>query len=302
MRAGPLCDTRRMPRSLVLGASGAIGRFLVPRLLEAGHDVVALSRERHESTHPRLSWVVGDLDREMPMPPSLDAIFSVGPLESFAQRLSRARIDGAVRIVAIGSQSADSKQDSPDPAERTLAERLRRAERLIADAADQCGAARTILRPTLIYGAGLDRSLTPIARLAERWHVFPYISGARGLRQPVHADDLAAACVSAFNSPQTHSRTYAVGGGERLTFSAMMRRVRASLPGVVIPLPVPLSIARAGATRARRLPAFAGASPGALQRLDADLIADHRAATDDFGWSPRAFHPTSADWMPPPLS
>ena len=31
---------------------------------------------------------------------------------------------------------------------------------------------------------------------ARRWRVFPYVAGANGLRQPVHADDLAAACVA----------------------------------------------------------------------------------------------------------
>ena len=58
------------------------------------------------------------------------------------------------------------------------------------------GIACTVFRPTLIYGAGTDRSLAPIARFARRWRVLPVPLGANGLRQPVHARDLAAACVA----------------------------------------------------------------------------------------------------------
>jgi hypothetical protein len=61
----------------------------------------------------------------------------------------------------------------------------------------------TILRPTLIYGAGIDRSITPIVQRALRLRLFP-IPLAGGLRQPVHADDIARAVVAA--SPPVQRR------------------------------------------------------------------------------------------------
>jgi len=290
-----------MPVSLVFGASGAIGRFLVPRLLAAGHEVVAVSRETHASSRPRLRWIAADLHADMPALPDADAIFSVGPLDAFANWLARSSTERRPRVVAVGSQSAETKQHSADPNERALAERLLAAEQMLARSAEERGCAWTVLRPTLIYGAGLDRSLTPIAQFATRWRLFPKVMHASGLRQPVHADDLAAACLRVLETMGTSRRIYGVGGGERLDFSAMLERVRTSLPFRTVRLPIPFMLARAGAALVAHLPAFGAASPMAVRRLMDDLIVDHSAASKDFDWSPRTFHPEAHAWTPPPL-
>ena len=197
------------------------------------------------------------------------------------------------------SNNTDPAGDHRRRGERDVAGRLARAEDTLARLAD-AGARITVLRPTLIYGAGLDRSLTPLVAFARRWRIFPYVAGARGLRQPVHADDLAAACIALAGAMPSH-RAYDVGGGERIAFSEMLHRVRASLPFAAIAVPVPIAVAKAGAGLARISPAFRAASAGALARMREDLLADHAAAVADFGWSPRAFRPGAGDWMPPPL-
>lgn len=284
-----------MPASLILGASGAIGRFLLPRLHAAGHEIVALSRTPRASDEARLRWVVGDLHATMPDPPAVDSIFSLGPLDAFARWFAQAPIAGTPRVVALGSMSVDSKRDSADAQERALVERLQTAERDLMAAADRRGCAWTLFRPTLIYGAGVDRSLSPIARFALRWRVFPRILGASGLRQPVHADDLASACAAAFEHARTVGRVYALGGGERLRFDTMLERVRASLPVTTLPLPIPLAAVRALASAARLAGARASRS-AAIERLTQDLVADDTAAVADFGWSPRGFHPDATMW------
>ncbi len=284
---------------MVIGASGAIGRFALPRLLAAGHDVLAVSRAPRASVDPHLRWEVGDLDSAPPPLPVLEAIFSLGPLDAFARWFARADIAGAPRVIAFGSMSVDTKRGSSDADERALADRLQQAECTLIGAADARGCAWTILRPTLIYGAGIDRSLTPIAHFAQRWHAFPRIAGAHGLRQPVHADDLAAACLGVLSHPQTAAHIYPLGGGEQLSFSAMLERVHASLATWSVPLPIPLGVARALIKVARR-PRFPGLRPAALERLTRDLVVDHSAAIADFGWAPRPFHPTSATWTAAP--
>lgn len=283
-----------MATSAVFGASGAIGRFLLPRLLVRGDTVLAISRTPRTSGHARLRWLTGDLFADVADLPTVDAIFSLGPLDAFAAWLERAQLAGRPRIVAIGSLSVVSKRDSIEAEERALAARLARAEAQLATAAAARGCRWTILRPTLIWGAGLDRSLTPIARFASRWHVFPRLAGARGLRQPVHADDLAALCIAAHERPAAADRCYDAGGGERLSFSDMFERVRASLPVRSVPVPLPLAGLRAivGAVPAwRRFRA-------PLVRLGADLVADHEAAVADLDWAPRGFRPDAASWRP----
>jgi nucleoside-diphosphate-sugar epimerase len=289
-----------MTVSLVFGASGAIGRFLVPRLLAAGHDVIAVSRVSRTSERPSLRWIVGDLPGRVPSLPRTDLIFSLGPLDAFARWFAD---NGEIcaRVVAMGSLSAETKQRSVDSHERELAARLVQAEELLAAAADARGTLSTVLRASLIYGAGLDRSLTPFVHFAQRWRMFPLLLGARGLRQPVHADDLAVACIAVSAAPNLAKRAYDLGGGERLRFDAMFARVRASLPFGTVPVPVPYSLARACARLARSTQTFAAASPAALQRMNDDLVVDNTAAVSDFGWSPRDFRPRADDWTPPPL-
>ena len=65
-------------------ASGAIGRFLLPRLLRAEHDVIAISREPRASGNARLRWIAGGLPDRMPSLPPAATIFSLGPLDAFA--------------------------------------------------------------------------------------------------------------------------------------------------------------------------------------------------------------------------
>ncbi len=287
-----------MPTCLVLGASGAIGCHLVPRLLAAGHDVIALSRVARHARDPRLRWVQADIHARAPALPRVDAIFSLGPLDGLAAWL--ATLDGGAdsRVIAFGSMSLLSKRASADAGERALAARLAAGEQALAEAAAARGMAWTLFRPTLIYGSGLDRSLSPLARFGRRWRVFPRLPAATGLRQPVHAEDLALACLAAWNAPASHARTYALGGGERLAFAAMLERVRAALgvPAVGLPLPLGVAAALARSARALGLPA-----PGATAfvRLREDLVADDGAARADLGWSPRAFHPEPSAWSAP---
>ncbi|PPT43957.1 nucleoside-diphosphate sugar epimerase, partial [Xanthomonas arboricola] len=53
--------------------------------------------------------------------------------------------------------------------------------------------AATVLRPTLVYGAGRDRTLTQIAGLAQRTGAFVLPANATGLRQPGDLGERAVA-------------------------------------------------------------------------------------------------------------
>lgn len=289
-----------MPSTLVLGGSGQIGRFLVPRLLRGGQTVIVLSRQARAGADPNLQWRQGDLFGAMPEMPQLATIYSLGPLDGFSAWLERTRLAGRPRIVAIGSMSAISKQDSADAAERTLAATLQRAEQRLIASAEHNGLAWTLLRPTLIYGAGIDRSLSLIARHASRWHLFPRLLGATGLRQPVHAEDLADACLASAIATFTN-RVFDLGGGERLSVSAMLARVHASLPRFALTVPLPLAAAGVALACARLHPRWRGIHYGALARLREDLIAEDGAAREQIGWSPRRFEPNPATWQIQPL-
>lgn len=269
---------------LVCGASSQIGHFLLPRLVASGEAVLALSR-RPRAARAGVTWLHGALPDAMPALPPLSAIISFGPLQALADWLARTSVVDAPRVIATSSMSAQSKRDSIVPAERMLAQQLRDGEAALASACAASDCAWTVLRPTLVYGAGLDKSLTPIARRAARTHLFPLPAG-RGLRQPIHADDLAQAVLAAMDCPDSAGRVLAIGGGERLPAAAMFERVRNCLPAATVPLPVPAWLLR----WARVVPRLRGP----LSRLDEDLIADNAEVERLLGIHPRAFAPDAA--------
>lgn len=275
---------------LVIGGSSQIGHFLLPRLLESGEPVLALSR-RSRPARAGVEWLQGSLPQAVPSLPPLSAIISFGPLMPFAQWLRKTPQGSATRVIATSSMSAQSKENSSVPAERDIARLLRDGEAALAEACEHHGCAWTVLRPTLVYGAGLDKSLTPIARRAARLRLFP-LPSARGLRQPVHADDIAQAVIAALERPASAGQILSIGGGERLSAREMFARVRRSLSTPTLPVPLPAALLRVAHVLLPRV-------RGPLSRLNADLVADNDALQRLLDVRPRAFQPDASMWLPP---
>lgn len=275
----------------MFGASGQIGLPLLDLLHDGGWRVFAVSRGEH-SDQPGLQWLRGDLEQVTGLPGQVDALFSCGPLDLFARWYARTALE-AQRVVAFGSTSIEVKRGSSDADEREAASRLREAEATLFASAAGRNAGATVLRPTLVYGAGRDRTLTRIAQLARRYGYFALPRGANGLRQPVHVDDLAAAAFAVTHAPATHGRAYALPGGERLPYRDMVRRVLKTLPPPprLIELPSPLfNLALLAAHAAGHAQGFGEA---AVARMRSDLVFDAGPAQRDFGYAPRPFRPTA---------
>ncbi|TAN05462.1 MAG: NAD-dependent epimerase/dehydratase family protein [Rhodanobacteraceae bacterium] len=271
---------------LVCGASSQIGYFLLPELVHAGARVLALSRRPRAAT-PGVAWLQGALPRPPEAVDVVESVCSFAPLEALAAWIDSGAATGLQRVVATSSMSAESKQASPVAAEREVSRRLRDGEAVLARACERRGIAGTVLRPTLIYGAARDRSLTPLARRAARWRVFGLPTGT-GLRQPVHAADVATAVLRALDGAAA-GHVIPIGGGERLPASEMFTRVRTSLPFATLPVVVPAWVVAAGT---RMLPPLRGP----LARLSHDLIADNAELERLLDVHPRGFRPDRACW------
>lgn len=285
------------PVALVFGGSGQIGLPLLARLAAAGWSVLAISRQAQRA-QPGTHWQVGELAATGPLPPAVDVIFSCGPLDGFAQWYARAA-PASRRVIAFGSTSVEVKRDSADAAERDVAARLRAAEETLFAAAAARGARATVLRPTLVYGAGRDATLTRIAGLARRLHGFALPRDACGLRQPVHVDDLAAAAIACLDAAATHGHAYALPGGDTMAYREMVARVLASLPERPRLWTLPPPLFRMLLAPARVAGLASGFGDAALARMREDLAFDAGPARRDFGYAPRAFAPTAAMFTPP---
>jgi len=275
--------------ALLFGGTGQIGGALLARLEDAGWQVFAVSRQARED-QDNVRWLRGEFDAMPALPDRVDVIFSTGPLDRFSHWYADARI-ASPRVVAFGSTSVETKQESADAGERDLAARLRDAEARVRATALARGAQATLLRPTLVYGAGSDQTVSRIAAMARRSGFFVLPAGARGRRQPVHVADLAAAAEAVVDTPATHGQAYALPGGETVDYREMVRRTLAVLepaPRLIV-LPSPLFAVAVVAARATgRLQGLTGA---ALARMREDLVFDATPARRDFGYAPRGFRP-----------
>ncbi len=279
-------DDWRRGAVLVCGASSQIGHFLLPELLRAGAGVMALSR-RARAPVAGVTWLLGELPRPPAAADDAWSVCSFAPLGVLARWIDAGSAPALTRVVATSSMSAESKRGSPVAAEREVSRRLRDGEAALQRACERRGIAWTVLRPTLIYGAARDRSLTPLARRASRWRVFGLPAGS-GLRQPVHAADIATAVVRALDGAAA-GRIIPIGGGERLTAAEMFARVRGSLPRHTLGLPLPAPLIRVGAGL---LPLLRGP----LLRLRQDLVADNGELERLLDVHPRRFRPDRGCW------
>ena len=280
-----------MRHALVFGGTGQIGAPVLQQLLANGWQVSAVSRDL-QPAREYLTWLRGDLRQAGSLPAQVDAIFSLGPLDLFSQWYANVSLVSP-RVIAFGSTSLGTKQDSADEHERDVAARLQAAETLIFEAARRQGAQATVLRPTLVYGAGRDRTLTQIAALARRTGFFLLPRNANGLRQPVHVQDLADAAVAVVDAGATHGRSYALPGAETLSYTQMVERVLASLQPRARLIRIPAPLFSAVLSAARALGKMQGLGDAAVGRMRDDLVFDAGPAQRDFGYSPRTFNPTA---------
>ena len=192
---------------LVFGLSGQVGEAFATLRSPTDPPWLAPSRSPRRAL-PGVRWVQAGLgDVTLPDVP-VTAIASLGPLDAFVDWIERTPV-APERVVALGSTSVHAKRDSGEPAERALALALRTAELRLAAVAAERGFVLTVLRPTLVYGNGRDRNLSRLVAAARRWRLLPLPAGARGLRQPVHVEDVAAAvptCPAAKPCPSTRWR------------------------------------------------------------------------------------------------
>ena len=101
-----------MSRIVVIGATGHVGTYLVPRLVRAGHQVVAISRGQREPYVPAPEWrrverVTADRDAE-------DAA------GTFGERIAALAPDAVVDMVCFTPQSARQLVDALRPSRPLL--------------------------------------------------------------------------------------------------------------------------------------------------------------------------------------
>ncbi len=277
-------------KSLVIGGTGLVGGYIVEHLVRRGERPFVLSRSLQPKGRPDVDWFQGDLEKPDTLKfPAFATLYCTADAFLLANALPRLFNPSLKRVVVFSSTSVLTKQDTEVAAERETIKKLADAERTIAEACQQHNVGWTILRPTLIYTEGRDTNITPLSRLIRRFGFMPLVGGAPGLRQPVHAEDLAIGAISAATSAAAANKIYALPGAETLTYREMIGRI---FDGLGLPrrtFSIPVFLWRAGFVLVK--PLFPGANVAMGIRMMKDMTFDSTPAVRDLGWNPRAFKP-----------
>ena len=281
--------TRTDPnRSLVIGGSGLVGGYIVEHLVRRGQRPLAMSRSRQGRSDA--DWVRGDMRMpdELDLPP-FATLYCTADATLLANALPVLLKPSLTRVVVFSSTSVITKQDTEIAAERETIGRLAEAEEKIATICERCNVGWTILRPTMIYAEGRDTNITPLSRLIRRFGFMPLVGGGLGLRQPVHAEDLAIGAINAAISPAAANKFYALPGADTLTYREMIGRIFDALRLPRRTVSVSPLVWRAAFVAVK--PLFPGANVAMGIRMMKDMAFDSSPAVRDIGWNPRAFNP-----------
>jgi uncharacterized protein YbjT (DUF2867 family) len=214
-----------MTRILVTGATGFIGRRLVPALVDQGHEVRAMTR-RPESYDGPGDPVAGDMhDPDSLVEPLTDvaiAYYLVHSLDDAdferkdaeaARAFAEVAADRGVRqIVYLGGLGEEGSQMSAHLRSR------REVEGLLGET----GVPVTVLRAAIVVGhGGISWELT--RQLIKNLPAMVVPKWASTRTQPIAVDDVIRYLVGVGGREEAIGKVFEIGGPDQLTYVEMLR-------------------------------------------------------------------------------
>ena len=269
--------------------------MLCQKMLDVGYRIITISR----SAYCHIQWDLSAGSKAgaggKPDPAALsgaDTLVHCAPIWILTDHCAWLHSIGFKKMIVFSSTSVISKIHSRNDGERKLARRINTAEQQLLKICRECSVELIILRPTMIYGAGLDSNVFHIAQFIKRFRCAFVAGKAGGLRQPIRAHDLADLCMKIISQPSLRQKIYTVGGGETMTYRHMIEKIfhALQLPVIIFSLPLPLL------RSVLRIVALTGNlhyTPQMADRMNHDLCYHNGAIMKDFGFTPEQFllHP-----------
>jgi nucleoside-diphosphate-sugar epimerase len=282
------------PTVLVTGATSQLGVFLLPRLETEGMDITALSRSVSDGpvqVTEKVRWHHPSNHG----PAEFDFLVSCGPLDLAAELVEKN--EDLKKAVVFSTTSVFTKPNSADAQEREIISRIAAQENRLKSTCADRGVALVIIRPTLIYGCGMDSNVSLLLRLGEKTGFIPLSRSAAGLRQPVHADDLAQLAVDALKQETGELLEGAACGASTLQFREMAARIAQCGTRKIRLLHLPAPLLSALVRTASLIGPWKGINPEMVRRQSEDMVFDDTTFKNHLHWTPREFKPGPEDFQ-----
>jgi uncharacterized protein YbjT (DUF2867 family) len=295
-----------MSTVLVTGASGFVGSHLVPAIIDAGHDVLALVRdddasalvERRLSTtqRRRLALRTGDVTEPATLPAALEGADAIVHLVAIprdwdggaslrlvntegTRNIVKAATDAGVRrFVHLGALGV-----ADDPELHYASSKAKAMAIVRASSLDW-----TILSPSLLFGPrdGFFNILAGLVRMSPG--IVPITGTGEARFQPLAITDLARIAVRVLADPSTTGTEYLLGGPRTWTYREIMEEVLRAMAARRVLVPMPVAVIRlvAGAMEALRIKAFPVATDQ-LRQLKLDNTGPLDGVRAAFGFEPQ---------------
>ena len=229
-----------MTTVLVTGATGFIGKRLVPALIDDGHDVRAMTRrpEAYDGPGAPVGADVSDPDSLTAALDGVDvAIYLVHSLDDpdFERKDAEAARNFSAAAAAAGMRQIIYMGGLGDESE-DLSAHLR-SRREVEGLLGTDGVPVTVLRAAIVVGhGGISWELTRQLVKNLPAMVVPKWVGTR--TQPIAIDDVIRYLAGVVDQDEALGRVFEIGGPEQLTYREMLQGVAKAMNGRSIPIVV----------------------------------------------------------------
>lgn len=297
-------------RLLVTGANGFVGRALCTELLGRGFTVRAAVRSADAPVEKRTDKVVvGAIDDKTDWMEALQGVDAVIHLAArvhvmrdkaadalaeflavnlhgtanLARQAARAGIKRFVYVSSIkvngeftAGTRAFTEADLADPQDPYAVSKWK-AEQALHQIAAETGLEVVVVRPPLVYGAGVKGNFIAMLNVLAKGIPLP-LASVHNLRSLIYVGNLVDALIACMLYPAAAGRTYVVSDGEDISTPDLLHRLGEAMGHRARLLPCPPVVLKAAGRLTGR--------SGQLERLLGGLRVDSGRIRRDLNWTP----------------
>ena len=207
-------------------------------------------------------------------------------LEGTRRLAAAAATRGVSRLVFVSSSKVNGEasarpftESDPSRPEDAYARSKWEAEQALAQIGRETGLEHVILRPPLVYGAGVGANFARLMRWVARGVPLP-LGAVDNRRSLLYLGNLVDAIRLCLEHPAAAERTYLISDGDDISTPELVRRIAGALGVSPRLFPVPVSVLRLAASAIGRRQE--------IERLVGSLQVDSTAIRRELGWSTAA--------------